>query len=58
MMGAHQRAVTKDSIHGTELSLNFKELYQPTVDCDNSDAQRAECNRDQCSRDHYQFRYV
>jgi len=58
MMGAHQRAVTKDSIHGTELSLNFKELYQPKVDCDNSDAQRAECNRDQCSRDQYQFRYV
>ena len=46
-MGAHQRAVTKDSIHGTELSLNFKELHQ-----------RAECNRDQCSRDQYQFRYV
>ena len=38
--GAHQRAVTKDSIHGTELSLNFKDLYQPKVDCDNSDAQQ------------------
>ena len=37
--GPHQRAVTKDAIHSTELSRYSKELYQPKVDCDNSDAQ-------------------